>query len=219
MRTPLKLGWGMTESFALVCFLLSTMAYLYFGFLGINFGVHWDEGKLFSSVNQTASTGIILPRWYHYPSLTYFLTLLSSAVYIGNEFILELDNLKTIDDLKQFLELQRHSYDAIRNFVRYVFFSTGLLTSFFIFLSCWITGIRRSLSLVVSALFISSFQFFYHARWIAPDTLLVVTGSATLLAFIWARLNLSTFRLVILTLCTGLMVSAKYPGGLFVLLP
>ena len=68
---------------ALACFLSAVIAYVYFGLIGTDFGWHWDEQKLFSSIEHTATTGLILPRWYQYPSLSYLLTLISAASYIG----------------------------------------------------------------------------------------------------------------------------------------
>ena len=41
----------------------------YTGFRGIDYGHHWDELRIISSVNDSIDNGIILPGWYHYPSI------------------------------------------------------------------------------------------------------------------------------------------------------
>jgi hypothetical protein len=219
MASKIEISPLFTNLLAIILFIFAITSYLFFGLYGIDFGLHWDEGKLLQSVNQTALTGIILPRWYHYPSLTYFFTILSTLVYIIYDLLLDLKNINSINDLKLFLQLSLSSNQSILIFIRSVFFSLGLLSTFFIFLSCRLIQIRFSISLIIASLFITSFQFFYHSRWISPDTLLVLTASLTLFVALRTIFVNSTKWLIILNICVGLMISAKYTGGFFILIP
>ncbi len=53
------------------------------GWLGVDFGTHWDERKLMKSVRDTMQTGIILPGWYNYPSMIYDLAILTRQGFLA----------------------------------------------------------------------------------------------------------------------------------------
>ena len=46
------------------------------GLSGIDFGCHWDEQKLISSIVKTGRRSLLLPGWYNYPSVCYDIVLL-----------------------------------------------------------------------------------------------------------------------------------------------
>ena len=53
--------------------------FIWTGLTGIDFGRHWDEGRLFDSVEQSRKTGLFVPRWYNNPSLVYDICLLTAS--------------------------------------------------------------------------------------------------------------------------------------------
>jgi len=60
---------------------LLAVSLVYVAILGVmsrDFGTHWDEASITGSVEKSFETGLMLPRWYNYPSLTYDLALLGA---------------------------------------------------------------------------------------------------------------------------------------------
>ena len=58
------------------------IAALYIGVIGIisaDFGHHWDEKRIVKAVEKSAQTGVLLPRWYNYPSLSYDISLITAV--------------------------------------------------------------------------------------------------------------------------------------------
>ena len=54
---------------------------------GIDFGNHWDERRLMLAVAQVPETGLILPRWYNYPSMSFLVSLSSMLTYLAWEVV------------------------------------------------------------------------------------------------------------------------------------
>jgi len=50
---------------------------------GLDFGQHWDEIRLFLSVRDTFRSGVMLPAWYNYPSLSYLLSFPGILAYLA----------------------------------------------------------------------------------------------------------------------------------------
>ena len=51
------------------------------GLRGIDYGGHPDEHVIFTGVKQMLNSGVFLPRWYGYPSLSFYVALLPSLKY------------------------------------------------------------------------------------------------------------------------------------------
>ena len=51
------------------------------GLRGIDYGGHPDEHVIFAGVKQMLSSGVFLPRWYGYPSFSFYVALLPSLKY------------------------------------------------------------------------------------------------------------------------------------------
>ena len=49
------------------------------GCLGVDFGNHWDEHRMTTSVRLVVESGRPLPAWYNYPSTVHHLVWLSLA--------------------------------------------------------------------------------------------------------------------------------------------
>src|SRR5262249_54250505 len=73
-------------------------------------------------------------------------------------------------------------------------------------------------AVVSGAIVLSSFQVFYHSRWIAPDCLVMLTTAMTIASALWAIRNKRLIPLLLTAMSAGLATAAKYPAG-FLLLP
>ena len=131
----------------LIFMLIST-----FGVLSTGFGHHWDERQIIKSVINTKETGLLLPRRYFKPSIPYNITLVLAVT-------------------KSIKQIRKLSFNI---FVRKFFFLFSICSGLALYFlakdlsnSAW-AGLFASLSLI------TSFEFFYHARWMAPDALLVL---------------------------------------------
>ncbi|MFM8322029.1 MAG: hypothetical protein ACKOC5_14040, partial [Chloroflexota bacterium] len=154
------------------------------GLLGIDYGYHWDEHRLIGSLADTARSGVPLPVWYNYPSLSYDLSLLGSLSRLG----------QAPGDLLQVYASRRPPrYNAggspptlIRT--RVIFLAASLATAIYTAWIAWLLSRRRWVALLAGAIFLSSWEVAYHARWIAPDGLLMhCSALAVLLALLALR--------------------------------
>src|SRR5262249_28770477 len=194
----------------------------YVAVLGVasrDFGTHWDEASITGSVQKSFATGLLLPGWYHYPSLTYDVAMLVALPH-------------ALADAAQRFDLQNRgpASPALVGFlgspgflleIRSLFFVLSTLTGLAVYLlALRLTG--RAWAAVFGALTtVSAWEFTYHARWVAPDCLLLLPAAFAL----WSEQRLldpaaAPRRRAWLTLAsafTGLAAGAKYPGGMLVL--
>lgn len=196
--------------------------FIWCGISGVNFGFHWDEFNLIRSVLRSAQSGILVPTWYNYPSLSYVvlvITTLGEAIF-NTHIDLNVPN----GDKLLVQHLNQHIVDFLtaqngKLLFRRVFICLSASTAFFIAIAARLTGVTWISASIAGVIVLSSYQVFYHARWIAPDTLLMLTSSMALAAGLWALKTNGYKALVVSSLCAGLAVAAKYPGGMLILLP
>jgi hypothetical protein len=200
-----------------------------FGALGIDFGQHWDQRKIVRTVTETYETGTLLPGWYNYPSLSYKLVMLASlpdavAVVLSErgiapqlvDFEYAAEGVLSISEKVQ--EILNSSAFPLR--ARLFFLFVTLLTGFWTYALARQLGAARWTALLSAALLFSSWEFAYHARWIAPDGLLTQFGVLTILLVMLSLSADGYKRLVWLFLSSvaaGLTCGAKYYGGMFLL--
>lgn len=200
-----------------------------FGALGIDFGQHWDQRKIVRTATETYETGILLPGWYNYPSLSYKLVMLASlpdaaAVVLSErgiapqlvDFEYAAEGVLSISEKVQ--EILNSSAFPLR--ARLFFLFVTLLTGFWTYALARQLGAARWTALLSAALLFSSWEFAYHARWIAPDGLLTQFGVLTILLVMLSLSADGYKRLVWLFLsavAAGLTCGAKYYGGMFLL--
>jgi hypothetical protein len=200
------------------------------GKMGIDFGEHWDQRKIVKTVIRTYEEAILLPGWYNYPSLTYSLLLaaslpdsFSALIGEGNDITSQLVGFRhDVEDILGASEYVRESLQSgefpLR--ARLFFLFVTLLTGWWVYLLARQMGVNRWASLFAAALFFSSWEIGYHARWIAPDGLLMQFGTLTLLLVMLA-LSSSGYRplvwLALSAVAAGLTCGAKYYGGMLLL--
>ena len=70
-------GVPLSDRAAWLLFLLPLTWFLWTGARGIDYGEHWDEGFQVQLVQRSVAEETLLPGWYNYPSVTYWLALAS----------------------------------------------------------------------------------------------------------------------------------------------
>lgn len=180
------------------------------GYNGINFGSHWDEWKVIDSARESFTIGLFLPHWYQYPSMSYNLAILSMIASRIQHWGQISETIAT--------ELQ-NSPQYLVMATRIGFLLTTLLSCIWVYLLTWRWTKKWPAALFAAALLASSWEVAYHARWIAPDGLLMQAGILTMLAVIQAFLSEKKALnwLVLAALFAGLACGSKYPGGIFLL--
>ena len=199
---------------------LLAVVLLYLAVLGListDFGLHWDESALLWSVQHSVSTGLLLPRWYNYPSLSYDVSMLTALPHAIRHAVKAWGTEAGLgsDELLQYL-----SEPAFHLQLRSVFFVLSILAAWPVYVlarrlsgSAWI-GLFAGLTSV------TAWELVYHARWIAPDGLAVLFVSAAVCSQ-YRILNgdgRSLAPVIVSAIFAGLCLGAKYPCGM-VLLP
>ncbi len=179
---------------------------------GIDYGFHWDEdfNKINAVVYSLEHDGTLLPDGYTYPSVNYWLTvatltpeIVQTAHRSGLEGQAYQAALVPVLRSHAFLLRLRRVYSAVT-----------ALTAVWIFLTVWAWGGGICLACVGGILLATTFEVIYHARWVAPDTILMQFGALTLLLLVlaWKRGWAPATRLA--AVAAGLACGTKYPGAL-----
>ena len=203
--------------------ILMAISLIYIGALGVastNFGQHWDEASVTGSVQKSFETGLMLPRWYNYPSVPYDVGILTAlphlALDVAHSFDLNASGLGSAGLV---------SYLGDTGFklrLRAVFFLLSTLSGLAVYLLVRRLSGSGWIALFAALTLVASWEFIYHARWIAPDCLVLLFASFSL----WAQHRLMDpqetdrryFWAAVASLFAGLCMGSKYPGGV-VLVP
>ena len=184
--------------------------FVYMGWLGIDFGNHWDEGKLILAVRHSLDTGILLPGWYKYPSVSYWLTLFTTIPHSVAASQTARGWQEVVDHLRLVIQTP-----AFRLQAREVFLLVSSLASLWIYLAMrarqgkWLAG------LFAAALLGFSWEICYHARWMAPDTILMQFAALVIFLLTLASEHPGKWKWnVLAALAAGLGAGTKYPGAL-----
>lgn len=197
---------------------LFMLSYLNFGFVGIDFGHTHDEHRILGSIIETAKTKVFLPTWYNYPSLTYLIALLVSFINVIMNVFVEVGiptNPDQINELKlSVLKFAKTNHVNVHFVIRKVFFVISFLGSLSLYFTVRLLGAQKRYALIAVLFSLCSFQLFYHSRWIAPDQLLYATNAFWLTAILYYFKSKKVFHLFIAAIICGLVLSAKYQGGI-----
>ncbi len=173
---------------------------LAFSLLGIMFGHHWDENRIMDSARESFQTGNLLPGWYVYPSVPHDLATLVqftkhlSFIYPGFE-----------EPWKQHL--------CVRGV--FILYSTAGIV--FTFLLTRIITKSNFYALIGAAFLAFSWEFGYHIRWIAPDSIMM-TNVMACVYFCLRYYQKPTIRSFMAAgIFGGLATGCKYPAGLVAL--
>jgi hypothetical protein len=227
-----------SQSIAYILLAVLTGFFVVNGISGVDFGGHWDEAKLARSVSKSMQSGILLPGWYNYPSLCYDLAMLSFVPEIlgvaargpdlernrNQDRIFGLENYeinhpieKPIDRYQVYLEDAATRLPFIlRTRVLFVFLTS--LTLLWVFLLARKLSGNAWIGLHAAAILGLSWEVVYHSRWVAPDTMLMMAGTLTILCLFTALKSPNANRwLMFGAMAAGLSCGAKYPGGVLLI--
>lgn len=184
------------------------------GLRGVNFGYHWDEGE--SQVNPlrwSLEEQTLLPNYYIYPSVNYWLNLagllpfLARSLWMGVRGEALMVDLLTAPNSAPFLIVLRS--------IRVVVVS---LAPLWIYLSVLVWRRSRREALLAACILGLSWEVAYHARWVAPDAVVMQFGALTLLLAILAVYRPEQVRWRRLAaIGAALATGTKYTAGLLIL--
>lgn len=199
--------------------LLPLLFFFWVGYQGIDFGNHWDEQSLIKAVESSVNTGTLLPSMYNYPSVSYLLTLSR----IAPDLIIDIRDLLSSDiryDTPVRKEILTPTTDHMtpKDYllqVRCIFMTVTLLSVVWTYLLVISWRKSRTEAATAALLLGSSWEIAYHARWIAPDGVLMQFCILTaLLIFISMESeNRSGLWLRCASCTAGLACGTKYFGG------
>ncbi|MCA9980919.1 MAG: hypothetical protein KDD89_08800 [Anaerolineales bacterium] len=168
-------------------------------------GFHWDEGVQIRLVQQTVATADLLPHWYNYPSVSYWLSLASLLPHLPAAL--------TADDAGAYLA-QVTAVPSYFMSIKTIFLLTSSLAILWVGLAARAQGLSQTSSLVSTAVVATSWEVGYHLRWIAPDGIVMMWGALWILLI--SRPD-DKRRLHGAAVVAGLAAGTKYPAGLLLL--
>jgi Dolichyl-phosphate-mannose-protein mannosyltransferase len=177
------------------------------GLTGIDFGEHWDEPTTTRAAIAAVASGLLLPRWYQYPSISFDVALATAipAVLRAHEAGKTLENAAAGIRLPEF---------TLR--VRSVFLVLTDLSAVWVFLTVLFWRRSAAEAALAALLLLSSWELAYHARWVAPDGLLMSFGSLSMLLMVTSVGSLHPRRWLFgAAVAVGAALASKYPGGIF----
>ena len=201
------------RSLAIVLVIVFAAVFLFCAISSVHFGTHWDESGIINHVQKMLTSGVLLPGYYVYPSLSYYIGLLTALAHVPDTF--GADTLATMQ--LQLAEIAGSS--AFKHQLRTAFAVLTASTALFVILAARAAGTGWLAATVGGAIVLSSFQVFYHSRWIAPDCLVMLTAAMTIASALWAIRNKRLVPLLLTAMSAGLATAAKYPAEILLLLP
>jgi 4-amino-4-deoxy-L-arabinose transferase-like glycosyltransferase len=160
------------------------------GFVGLDFGDHWDEPRLVISAQEAASAGRLVPDWYNYPSLSF-------------DIVLAVAHAAGVDAApRDVLLLSRGVFLVLA--------SLSIVWTY-------VAGRRLSgdiPALIGAAAVGGSWEFAYHARWVAPDALVAQFAALVLAVLVAAHATDRVWLRIAGAFAAGLAMGTKYPAGL-----
>ena len=186
--------------------------FLIVGLRGLDYGRQWDEPPNLLRLRDNIETGRLLPSSYSYPSLTHWVlqsTRLPDVVAHRNDVPAQRQgNLIRATEGRDFLLRARGTFLILASFV--------VLWTFFL-VRAWGGGFWEAA--FGASLIAGAWEVGYHARWIAPDALLMQFGALTLwLASLAVQPGASRWYKYLAGAAAGLCVGTKY-SGVVLLLP
>jgi len=193
-----------TDLRSIAALALIVLFFLGTGWLGVDFGTHWDEHLLLGALVRDGGVSLI-PGWYAYPSLCYDLCLLALGPAAWGQ--IDADTLEQIVFGKAF---------TLRARLLFLLVSSAGIVWTYLLVVHW-RGSRAEALIAAAALGLS-WELGYHSRWIAPDALVVqFTALTTLLCMLAVRGTHGRWELPAAAAAAGLATGTKYPAGILLL--
>ena len=176
---------------------------------GVDFGKHWDEMQWhIQEVRDMIGSGVFLPHWYIYPSLSKWLAMLP-ALPAGLQAAAKsgLDPKAIQAAMKAAVAPSEFLLAARR-----VFIVVCGLSVLWIYAAALALRRRWWEAFIAAATLGLSWEFAYHARWVANDCLLTQFAALTVLMLALFHRTGRPGWVYGAAVAVGLGTGAKYPG-------
>lgn len=176
-----------------------------------DFGFYFDDKLHAETLRVTFASGVPLPRYYHYPSLGYVISMFAALPsFAAHGFDAQAFAAELAEALRcGLLPPPRALLDA-----RLAFAAVSYLALFWVALLSWRLSQSRLAACVAALVLALSFEFHYHARQWAPDAPM---AQFACLSVMWAQ-QYATSRakkqLYLSAIGAGLAAGTKFPGAL-----
>jgi hypothetical protein len=181
------------------------------GLRGLDFGHHWDEEKYqIAPVRDMVATGVLLPPAGIYPSLAKWLVLLPALPYGAKALVKKGSTPRTVQTA-MLSTVQARGYLLA---VRRVFVFVSALAIVWVYCAALAFGRGRWEALVAAAGLGLSWEYAYHARWVATDCILVQFAALTLFMLALFHKSGKPGWLYAAAVAAGLGTGSKYQGVL-----
>jgi hypothetical protein len=195
------------------------------GFIGLDFGYHWDEMFALEEVSRPLESGVFLPRAYNYGSMVFDIGstlllprtipfLVATARESRPQYVQPYQELVPKSRAAPLVAFAKSKDFLLR--MRGVFLVLTSLTGVWIFIA--VRAFKRTgwEAVFASAVILTSWEIAYHARWVAPDTI-QMQFTALWLMFFALALNSASRPFLWLRFsaaAAGLACGTKYQGGI-----
>lgn len=197
-------AWGCAAVVA-----VSWALFLYMGAAGLDRLRHWDEDLMVAQVESSiANRGVLLPASYNYPSASYWVAGVAFAPEVVGEW-------RRAGAITEAGLLRRTRSETFRLRLRALYLLIASLTIPVVCAAGWLAAgpAAGALSAVLIA---SSWEVAYHARWPAPDALVMLCAAIALwLVALSARRGSALFWRAA-AVAAGAAVASKYSAWLLV---
>jgi 4-amino-4-deoxy-L-arabinose transferase-like glycosyltransferase len=198
------------------------------GLAGLDFGRHFDERGLLIAVERTLRSGVFLPLFYVYPSVPYWLTLVPELGAFAPGMPEALACLSTVEPTLPMTwqpcyerwtadAFSRHDPDRLILRARVLFLLASSAAILFTALLAWRWRGRLLEAVVAAAILGTSWEVAYHARWTAPDAVLMAVCAATLWLVAEAIARGSARWLYGAAVAAAIGAATKLTGGVLLL--
>ncbi|OAI43544.1 hypothetical protein AYO42_05990 [Rhizomicrobium sp. SCGC AG-212-E05] len=183
--------------------------FIYTGWVGLDFGRHWDEFIHYNHVVNTLRSGIILPFkcsynfCYIYPSITYFLSFITTTLSLLMD--------GGVSHVREAAAggLSLHDFGLI---TRPAFLFICALSGLWVYVA--LSKTDRIAATIAAAIPLLSWEYAYHARWIAPDAVMAQFCALWVLAIFRAEGAANARQwLIFATIAAALATGTKYTAG------
>jgi hypothetical protein len=187
---------------------------LWTGLRAVDFGYHWDEAE--SQVNPvrwSLEEQTLLPNYYIYPSVNYGLNLAGLLPFLARSWLMGVRGDELMVDL-----LTAPNSPPFLIVLRSIRIALVSLAPLWIYLAVLVWRRSRREALLTACVIGLSWEIAYHARWVAPDAVVMQFGALTLLFAILAACRPQQARWRRLAaIGAALATGTKYTAGLLML--
>ncbi len=194
------------------CFVVGL--YLVFAAAGVltrDFGYYFDDKLHVEALRVTFESGVPLPRYYHYPSVSYIVSMLASLPSLAAHGF---DGVAYAGELSAALEREMVPAPRVLLDARALFSALSHLAMFWAALLAWRLSASRLAAISAALILALSFEFHYHSRIWSPDALMAQFVLLSVLCAQRYSVNARPRDLISAAAAAGLAAGTKFPGAM-----